>query len=71
MFVTSLGCVPQKPGSFEIFWMYEYHRIFPRLQVIQIKAWKNFDLQSGINAEEKILFCIESHIFAGKEFESK
>ena len=63
--------VPQKPGSFEIFWMYVYHRILPRLQVIEIEVRKNFDHQSGIDNEEKILFRVESHIFTGEEFESK
>ena len=28
----------------------------------------NFDHQSGIDVEEKILFRIESHVFAGEEF---
>ena len=30
--------------------------------------WMNFDHQSGIDVEEKILFRIESHVFAGEEF---
>ena len=39
----------------------------PRFQVIEIEALsirKNFDHQSGINVEEKILFREESHVFA-------
>ena len=45
-----------------------------RFQVIKIKVlliWKNFHRQSGIDVEEKILFRVESHVFAGKKFESK
>ena len=40
---------------------------FPRFQVIKIEALsirKNFDHQSGINVEGKILFREESHVFA-------
>ena len=46
----------------------------PRFQVIEFEALsirKNFDYQSGIDVEEKILFRVESHVFAGAEFESK
>ena len=46
----------------------------PRFQVIEIEALsilKNFYHQSGIDVEEKILFRVESHVFAGEEFESK
>ena len=32
---------------------------------------KNFDYQSGVDVEEKILFRGESHVFAGAELESK
>ena len=32
---------------------------------------KNFYYQSGIDVEEKTLFCVESQVFTGKEFESK
>ena len=45
-----------------------------RFQVIEIEVlsiWKNFDHQSGIDVEEKILFRVESHVFTGEEFESK
>ena len=28
-------------------------------------------IRSGIDVEEKILFRVESHVFAGEEFESK
>ena len=51
--------------------MYVYHRILLRPQVIQIEVGKNFDHQSGIDVEEKILFRVGSQIFAGEEFESK
>ena len=51
--------------------MYVYHRILPRLQVIEIEVLKNFAHQSGIDVEEKILFRVESQILAGEEFESK
>ena len=46
----------------------------PRVQVIEIEApliRKNFDHQSDIHVEEKILFRVESHVFAGEEFGSK
>ena len=32
---------------------------------------KNLHHDSGIDVEEKILFRVESHVFAGKEFGSK
>ena len=57
-------------------WMCMYVCISPQLpwfQVIKIKALsiqKTFH-QSGIDVGEKILFHVESHVFAGKEFESK
>ena len=47
-----------------------YHHVLPRIQVIEIEFRKNFDHQSSIDVEEKILFHVESHIFAGEEFES-
>ena len=67
-FVTSLGCVHQKLGSFEIIWVYVYHRILPRLQVIKMELRNNFDHQSGIDVEEKILFRVarEPH-FCGRK----
>ena len=46
----------------------------PQFRVIEIEALsirKNFYHQSGIDVEEKILFRVESHVFAGEEFESK
>ena len=46
----------------------------PRFQVIEIEVLsirKNFDHQSGIDVEEKILFRVESHIFVSEEFEGK
>ena len=46
----------------EICWMYVNHRILPRLQVIGIEVRKNFDHQSGIDMEEKILFRVESQV---------
>ena len=76
---TNFGLVRCQPGLrasearliWDVFWMYVYHRILPRLQVIEIGLRKNFDHQSGIDVEEKILFRVESHISAGEEFESK
>ena len=74
---TNFGRVRYQPvlhaseARLEICWMYVHHRILPRLQVIEIEVRKNFDHQSGIDVEEKILFRVESHIFAGEEFESK
>jgi len=41
----------------------------PRFQEVEIEALssrKNLD-QSGIDVEEKLLFRVESHIFAGEE----
>ena len=40
-------------------------------QIKVLSIWKNFDHQSGIDVEEKILFRVESHVLAGTEFESK
>ena len=51
--------------------MYVYHRILPPLQVIKIEVQKNFDHQSGIDMEEKILFRLESHIFPPKSERAK
>ena len=48
--------------------MYVYHRILPRLQVIEIEVRKNFDHQRSIDVEEIIPFRVESHSFAGEEF---
>ena len=62
--------MPQKPGLRFVGCMY-ITAFLPRLQVIEIEVRKNFDHQSGIDVEEKILFRVESHIFAGEEFESK
>ena len=53
-----------------IFWMYVYQRIWPRLQVIEIEVRKNFNHESSMDVAEKILFRVESHIFASEEFES-
>ena len=44
----------------------------PRFQAIEIEALsirKNH--QSGFDVEQEILFCVESHVFAGENFESK
>ena len=44
-----------------------------RFQVVEIKVlsiWKNFDRQSGINVEEKILFLVENHVFAAKSLKA-
>ena len=38
-------------------------------QVIKID-WKNFERQSGINVEEKILFRVENHVFAAKSLKA-
>ena len=38
--VTSLGSLRQKPGSFDKFWMYVYHRILPRFQVIESRLFR-------------------------------
>ena len=47
----------------------------PRFQVIEIEALsirKNLDNESGIvRCGREILFRVESHVFAGEEFESK
>ena len=40
----------------------------PQFQVIEIEA---LPILKGIDVEEKILFRVESHVFAGEEFESK
>ena len=42
----------------------------PRFQVIEIEALsiqEHFHDQSGIDVEEKILFRVENHVFAGAE----
>jgi len=62
--MTSLGylCMCQKPPH------------LPRFQLIGIEALsirKNFDHQSGIDVEEKILSRVENQIFTGEEFESR
>ena len=49
--------------------MYVYRRILPQLQAIEIEVGKNFDHQSGIDVEEKIMFRAASHIFAGEASE--
>ena len=52
--------------------MYVCHRKLPRFQVIEIEALsirENCYHQSGIDVEEKILFRVENHDFAGEEFE--
>ena len=46
-------------------------RRFQAIEIVVLSIWKNFDHQSGIDVEEKILFRVESYVFAGKEFESK
>ena len=42
----------------------------PRVRVIETEALSVFYHQSGIDVEEKILYRVESHVFAGEEFES-
>ena len=32
--------------------------------------WKNFDHQSGIDVEEKILFRVENYVFAAKSLKA-
>ena len=66
-YMTSLGSLRQKPGSFEEFWMYVYHRI-----CLDFKKSKSKLFRFGRTAmEEKVLFRVESHVFAGEELESK
>ena len=46
----------------------------PPLQAVEVEAlpiWKNVYHESGIDVEEKTLFLVESHVFAGEEFENK
>jgi len=41
-----------------------------RFKVIEsegLSIWKNFDHQSGIDVKGKLLFRVESHVFAGAE----
>ena len=52
--------------------------LLSRVQIIEMEApsiRKNLDYQSikvvSIDVEETILFRVESHVFAGEEFESK
>ena len=72
-FLTSLGFLRQKPSSFEIILDVCTSLHLPRLQVIEIEALsirKNvtFYHQSVIDVKEKILFRVESHVFAGEEY---
>ena len=64
-----VGGVPQSQVHLRFVGCISPH--LPRLQVIEIEVRKNFDHQSGIDVEEKILFRVESHIFASEEFKSK
>ena len=51
-----------------------YTTAFASISEIEMEAFsirKNSCHQSGINVEEKTLFRVESHVFAGDEFENK
>ena len=70
---TSLGSLRQRPSSFEIILDVCKSLHLPRFQVIEIGALsirKNvtFYHQSVIDVKEKILFRVESHVFAGEEY---
>ena len=74
--MTSLGSLHHKPGSFGIILDVCISPYLPRFQVPEIKIEalsisKNFYHQSGMDVEAKISFCVESHIFAGEEIDSK
>ena len=62
-YVISLGCLRQKPNSFENFVCTTRH--LPRFWVIEIEALSIIDRCGRDN------FRVESHVFAGEEFESK
>ena len=69
-YVTSLRCLRQKP-ILDV----NIAPHLPRFQVIEIEALsfrKNLTIEMVSNdMEEKILFRVESHVFAGEEVESK
>ena len=62
-----MAAKPVLRSSFENFKGTTPH--LPRFQVIEIEALlilRNFDHRSGIDVEEKILFRVESHVFAAR-----
>ena len=46
------------------------HRFQQVIEIEVLSIWKNFDRQSGIDVEEKILFRVENHVFAAKSFKA-
>ena len=62
-----------EPGSFEKFRMYSiaFTSISNNRNRGYFDSVENLHHQSGIDVEEKILFRVESHVFAGEEFQSK
>ena len=46
------------------------HRFQQVIEIEVLSIWKNFDRQSGINVEEKILFRVENHVFAAKSLKA-
>ena len=72
--IAAKSCTDQpefpEPGSFKTFWM--YITAFASISSNQIKIEALLILKNlGIVVEEKTLFCVESHVFAGEELESK
>ena len=74
---TNFGCVRTsqfpEPGSLEKFRMYitAFASISSNQNRGSFDSDENLHHQSGIDVEEKILFHIESHVFADEKFESK
>ena len=62
-----------EPGSLEKLRMYitAFASISSNRNRGSFDSEENLHHQSGIDVEEKILFRVESHVFAGEEFESK
>ena len=62
-----------EPGSLEKFWMYitAFASISSNRNRGSFDSEENLHCQSGIDIEEKILFCVQSHVFAGEEFASE
>ena len=46
------------------------HRFQQVIEIEVLSIWKNFDRQSGIDVEEKILFRAENHVFAAKSLKA-
>ena len=68
--MTSLGCLRQKPSSFENFGC-QYSTALASISSNRNRG--SFDSKEvvSINVEEEMLFRVESHVFASEEFESK